>query len=156
MVNFFAPSIEPSSLPSALPSVLPSFIPSSAPSYFCPIDEFLGKTYFAPCILSGTPTCVKIELFAGGVISIDDSSPNCINTVFQKTSTLSDFDGVSGNFAMFKGCENNDEWTGYIAVKEDPSIVDVELQMINDDTTAFAYNLVFPSCTLPLMTSYNP
>jgi hypothetical protein len=98
---------------------------------------------------------VKVQLFEHGVFSIDISNPDCTNEYFLDTKIFSTYDDNNGKRILFKEA-NELGWTGYFAIKEDPTIrsdIELDVLMWSEPSNEFAINMIVPSCVAP---SANP
>jgi len=139
---------------SNVPTVVSSMTPSSVPA--CSIDEFMGKSYRIPytfpsgCFLPTTPYCFKIDLFQGGMFSLDATDPSCTSRNFKADYTLSTYKQTSGGTsALFEAIDGG--YNGHFTVKEDPTVagMDVRFVKLNPYTRIFELIVLLPSCTSP-------
>ena len=140
-------SVSPTSIPSVIPSSTPSTTPTIYPS--CSVDKFLGKTYFVPFSSFLGDYCLRIELFDTGLLSADKNNPNCNNS-FTENAVFSNYDKISGNKVFFKGNSESLGWTSHIAMKENPSADNVELNLLKLESSnkLFEFDMFFSSCTV--------
>ncbi len=142
------PSVMPTLKPSSKPSLMPSSVPTIGPT--CMIDEFLGKTYYVPYTFGTAPSCFKIQMFAGGYFQVDSNNDGCNNASYTATTTYSKYFTNAGNTISFKGGSGTAGWTGHFAMKEDPSVTEMTINVLEFKTASKTYviNLVIPACTV--------
>lgn len=101
-----------------------------------------GNTYYASKEINGKLSCWKIELKEGGLISRDDTDPNCTANTFTPSAVLSEFDGkiTDGEFS-FQNFDNQG-WSGNIKFKQKANITDPEFELKSSTSIEF----YLPSC----------
>ena len=125
------------------PSVSPTAPPTATPT--CPIEEFIGKTYYAPLLPSGKP-CIKIEMFPGGTASIDPENVGCVNPIIP-SNVYSSFNTTSDNKALFDGT-----FTGEVVFEEStigPVGIGAKLKNFDPNNMSWSLALVVDSCKSP-------
>ena len=127
------------------PSVSPTSAPTATPT--CPIEEFVGKTYYAPLLPNRAP-CVKIDLFSGGTASIDPSNVDCASPYNEVPANVySTFDMTSDNKALFDGT-----FTGEVTIEESMTGsvgIEAKLKSFDPSNTSWSLALVVNSCMSP-------
>ena len=101
-----------------------STTPTPTAGNLCPIEEFLGRTFYVPFL----KYCWKIELFVCGVIAADTLlDSNCSNNVHSASLVLSEFEyGNGSQEAYFKSIGPN-VFGGQIEFSKDQSVSNVIL-----------------------------
>ena len=176
------PSAEPSPLPSAMPSVRPSktpslvpsekpivnpshvpseilsTTPSLAPSVECDLNHLMGRTILSEMTSITSKICLKMEIFQGGVFSVDLSSQGCADTNSPSFQTISFFQNITNNTLSFdKGTLGFSGWSGHFTVVEDPTAIESETTLLSSSVvsgnTFFEAELKISTCTAP---SFSP
>ena len=128
----------------------PTQPPTPVPT--CSIEEFMGKTYYAP-LPPATGICVKVDLFNGGTASIDPANTNCASPYTETAENVySTFLGISGNKALFSGT-----FTGEVLIEQSMTgSVDLEARIIDFDTSSMSWKLleILLSCTNMTLNQY--
>jgi hypothetical protein len=111
-------------------------------------DLMRDKTLYLP---DSSGVCLKIELFANGVLAADFDNPECSNEVYESDLVISVFDTIIEQRLFFReGSDNHEWWIGRIDVAEDPTLDAIDIEDISTwDPFAekhFAYRVTFPSC----------
>ena len=145
------PSLRPTAAPSRVPSNIPSFTPSQAPTSECS-ELLMGKTIFSEINAMGQKMCIKMELFLGGMLAIDESNSDCTATN-ESTSLkiLSSFQSITDEISFDQGNLGSEAFVGQFEIVEDPVVSKIEtnlfgLFMFNQ---TFQAELKIPSCIAP-------
>ena len=143
-----------SPMPSNLPTYVKSNVPSSAPTLNieCKASELIGKTYYVPFIYISIPSCIKVELFENGFLSLDVNNADCNIESFEDSNTVSVFNRTIGNnFYFSEGVSQMSYYEGILISMEDPDTENITLEVtrINTKSRTFEGIISFPSCSAP-------
>ena len=148
------PSLAPTSTPSTTPTSSPSQMPSSSPSasYDCAIKLFEDQT-----IVVGTGTfCLKIELFAGGMIYIVRGISVCSSDFDPSVAELvplSEFHYTSelNKKAYYHPGNITNGWDAKLYFTEDLSVTTTTAETISIDMNSLyiELNIIVQHCAVP-------
>ena len=147
--------VEPSTAPSHTPSLIspqPSRI-TSVPSIArnCFFDTFLEKTYYLTVLFF----CAKVELFSGGVISIDPYNLGQCNSENFNTSNekiLSFYESSTNKMALFgEGYLGSSGWNSRFFITQDNEAEDTQMNVLSFDAVnrRFTVEVIVPHCVEP-------
>lgn len=146
------PSLTPTATPSREPSNMPSSNPSHLPTSECS-QELRGRTIFSKINAMGQKVCIKIELFPGGVLAIDSSNLDCI-AANESTSLqiLSSFQDSTDKILFNQGNLGPTAFIGHFNVLEDPTVTEIETNLLSLINQSFVAELKLPTCIAPSST----
>ena len=146
------PSLIASGIPSLKPSVVPSMSPSSLPSIDnkCPIEEVSGKTYFFKI----TASCLKVELFVGGKLSILRTNEECSGSFSSPPieTAVSFYESSSGEKAVFSsGSLGTNGWDGDLFFLQNAisDSIETNVNLLDTLNQIFSVDVILPSCQAP-------